>query len=73
MSSGRVAFGPTEFSARQNTAWMQALLPNLAITHIAPRIAAAPPHSRFMPGIIVYSKIIDNTKYKIIECIYHTE
>lgn len=50
----RVAFGPTAFSAKQNTACKFCLKPALTIAWNAPKIAAAPPQSRFMPGIDVF-------------------
>lgn len=94
MSSGRVAEGPTAFSARQKTAWRLSLKPcrkqrresdqikskSCRVTEVqirgvvaaehnpeghltclmvalkAPRIAAAPPQSLFIPGIVVYKK-----------------
>lgn len=51
MSSGRVEFGPTEFSAKQNTACRFCLKLDFTIAWNAPKIAAAPAQSRFMPGI----------------------
>lgn len=55
MSSGLVAFGPTEFSAKQNTACRFWVNPRWTAAQNAPRIAAAPPQSCFIPGIAVYT------------------
>lgn len=48
-----VESGPTLFSARQNTACKFCLNPAWTATLKAPRMAAAPPQSRFIPGIPV--------------------
>jgi hypothetical protein len=48
--------GPTEFSARQKTACKFSLNPAKTAKRNAPKIAAAPPQSLFIPGIAVYLK-----------------
>lgn len=53
-STYRVAFGPTAFSARQKTACKFCLNPCFTMHANAPKMAAAPPQSLFIPGIDVF-------------------